>query len=56
MTEYKPMPKQCKCGVVMEEVIGYDDREHPVRAGWYCLEWRDFDKAILRETKIEVKA
>lgn len=54
MTEYKPMPKQCKCGVVMEEVIGYDDKERPVRAGWYCRECKAFDRAILRETKIEV--
>ena len=53
MTRYKPMPKQCQCGAPMEEVIGYDDREHPVRAGWYCIECKSFDKAILRETKVE---
>lgn len=53
MTRYKLMPKQCQCGVLMKEVIGYDRKEHPLRAGWYCIECKSFDKAILRETKVE---
>lgn len=52
--------KPCRCGEVMGEVIGFEQRpysEHPVRyrVGWYCPECQAFEKAILRERDIDTK-
>ena len=49
--------KPCKCGGTMGEIIGYDERSNgkivPLRRGWYCVECRNWEKAILRETAVE---
>lgn len=48
--------KPCKCGGTMGEIIGYDDTSNgelvPQRRGWYCVECRAWEKAILRETTV----
>jgi hypothetical protein len=41
----------------MGEIIGYDERSNgqlvPLRRGWYCVECRAWEKAILREMAVE---
>jgi len=49
--------KPCKCGGTAEEVIGFDHKPEggliPVRRGWYCPSCHAWEKAILRETKVD---
>lgn len=48
--------KPCSCGEQRTQVIGYDEvkgKMVPARRGWYCVKCREWEKAILRETKIE---
>ena len=49
--------KPCRCGDVMGQIIGYDhrlvdDTYQSYRAGWYCENCKEFEKAILRERQI----
>lgn len=44
--------KKCRCGQKMGEIIGYDDNEKPFRQGWYCVQCRAWEKAILRERTV----
>jgi hypothetical protein len=41
----------------MGEIIGYDECSNgkivPIRRGWYCVECREWEKAILREMTVE---
>jgi len=52
--------KPCNCGDVMGEVIGFnyrstDNTYQPYRVGWYCVECKAFEQAILRERVVELK-
>ena len=51
--------KPCSCGDVMTEVIGFheratDEKMVMYRVCWYCPECHAIDKAIGRETYIEI--
>jgi len=48
----------CACGKEKEEIIGYvpdpkNDTVIPVRKGWYCVDCKAWETAILRETTVE---
>jgi len=50
--------KPCDCGGEMGQIVGFVPRPSsegltPVRKGWYCVECRAWEDAILRETTIE---
>jgi len=50
--------KPCACGGEMGQIIGFilrpsDEDLTPVRKGWYCVECRAWEDAILRETAVE---
>jgi len=47
------LAKSCKCGLQMQQVIGFDDKDQPFRQGWYCPECKAWDKAILRERNVK---
>ena len=50
--------KPCRCGGTMGQIIGFSDPDehrpdpYPIRKGWYCIECRDFEEAILRERTV----
>ena len=51
--------KPCPCGETMGEVIGFNHREtddtyQMYRVGWYCPECHAVEKAIGRETFVEI--
>jgi hypothetical protein len=51
--------KPCKCNGVMHEIIGFeycltDENYKGYRAGWYCEDCKEFEKAILRERQIKL--
>jgi hypothetical protein len=50
--------KPCACGGEMGQIIGFEtlhDSEDriPVRKGWYCVDCRAWEEAILRERTVE---
>lgn len=50
--------KPCPCGGTAVQVIAHIDAEgtllpRPIRRGWYCAQCRSWEKAILREMKVE---
>ena len=51
--------KPCRCGDTMGEIIRFnhrctDDAHVPYRDGWYCSECHAVEKAIGRETFVEI--
>ena len=49
--------KPCACGGEMTEIIGFTTLHNsglaPVRKGWYCVDCKAWETAILRETAVE---
>lgn len=52
--------KPCKCGHVLEEIIGFQERVTdqemiPRRVGWFCPKCFNIENAVGRETQVDKK-
>lgn len=50
--------KPCQCGGIAKQVITHISQDgkmldRPQRRGWYCSDCKSWEKAILREMRVE---